>query len=116
MTTPEIKSPMPEMPSVKPEMGEKSQEAPAPLEQNIQPTPGPFQVQPPTAPQAQPSQQDDTNVVTITVPATPQQLEDWAKGPTENALTWLSFYWIRMIKKALFHGWRVMTAQSPAGA
>lgn len=57
------------------------------------------------------TQKDDTQipVITITVPATPQQLEDWSKGPPENSLTWAAFYWIRMIKKAILHGWRVIS-------
>jgi hypothetical protein len=53
------------------------------------------------------SQGKNTNTISITIPATPEQLEDWAKGPTESALTWLAFYWIRMIKKAIMHGWRI---------
>ena len=50
--------------------------------------------------------------VTITIPATTQQLDDWSKGSPDNSLTWLAFYWIRMIKKALFHGYRVITQGS----
>jgi hypothetical protein len=111
-TTPEIKPNIPEIPQGQVEQGEAPKEAPAPVEQNIVATPGPFTVQPsPQQAQIQSAPSDDVNVVTITVPATPQQLEDWAKGPPDSSLTWLSFYWIRMIKKALFHGWRVMTAQ-----
>lgn len=110
-TTPEIKPNIPEMPQKQSEMGEQPVEAPAPIETSIQPSPGPFQVQPAPPVQTQTPPVDDSNVITITVPATPQQLEDWAKGPPDNALTWLSFYWIRMIKKALFHGYRVMTTQ-----
>src|SRR5512143_3485795 len=51
-------------------------------------------------------------VVTITVPATTQQLDDWSKGSPDNSLTWLAFYWIRMIKKAFFHGYNVITQGS----
>ena len=51
-----------------------------------------------------------TPTVTITIPATTEQLDDWSKGPPENALTWLAFYWIRMIKKALLHGWGVVSS------
>lgn len=109
-TTPEIKPNIAEVPQGQTEVGEAVKEAPTPFETNIQPSPGPFTVQPsPQQAQTQAVPVDDSNVVTITVPATPQQLEDWAKGPTDNSLTWLAFYWIRMIKKALLHGYRVMT-------
>lgn len=112
-TTPEIKPNIPEAPQGHVEVGEASKvEAPAPAEVSIQPSPGPFTVQPsPQQAQIPTPPADDSHVVTIIVPATPQQLEDWAKGPPDSSLTWLSFYWIRMIKKALFHGWRVMTTQ-----
>jgi hypothetical protein len=48
-------------------------------------------------------------LVTITVPTTTQQLDDWSKGSPDDSLTWLAFYWVRMIKKAFFHGYRVVT-------
>ena len=50
--------------------------------------------------------------MTITVPATTQQLGDWSKGSPDDSLTWLAFFWIRMIKKALLHGYRVVTGGS----
>lgn len=112
MTTPEIK-PIIEAPQGQPEVGNVAKEIPSASEVHIQPTPGPFQVQPQVQPPVQQQTQpaDDTNIVTINVPATPQQLEDWAKGSPDSSLTWYAFYWIRMIKKALMHGYRVMTAQ-----
>lgn len=50
-----------------------------------------------------------SSTITITIPATPQQLEDWSKGSADDSLTWVAFFWIRMIKKALYYGWRVVS-------
>lgn len=113
MSSAEIK-PIVEAPQPPVEIGEGPKETPAPVERQIQPSPGPFQAQPAPAPQPAAVSDDNTNVVSITVPATPQQLEDWAKGSPDNSLTWMAFYWIRMIKKALMHGYRVMTTAQPA--
>lgn len=49
-----------------------------------------------------------TQVVTITIPATPTQLVDWAKGSPSASLTWFATFWLRLIKKALHFGWKVM--------
>jgi hypothetical protein len=49
-----------------------------------------------------------STVKTITVPANQQQLLDWAKGPPESALTWLSKYWIRKIKQSIKLGWHLI--------
>ncbi|OGM19231.1 hypothetical protein A2955_00650 [Candidatus Woesebacteria bacterium RIFCSPLOWO2_01_FULL_37_19] len=50
-----------------------------------------------------------TQTVTITIPTTEDQLSDWAKGPAESSLTWLAFFWLRIVKKALYFGWKVIT-------
>ena len=78
-------------------------------EQAVPQTPPPATVQPADDQTQQPVQDDTVQTVTITVPATPQQLDDWAKGDPEESITWFAFYWIRMIKKALLHGYRVIT-------
>jgi len=57
-------------------------------------------------------QTPQTKVVTIKVPATQTQLDTWAKGPIENALTWFAVFWIRLIKKAFFFGWRLISGKS----
>lgn len=49
---------------------------------------------------------------TVTIPADPAQLSIWAKGNPVNALTWLANFWLRIIKKALSIGARIITAQS----
>lgn len=53
-------------------------------------------------------QTPQTQTVTIQIPASQQQLEDWSKGDPENALTWFAVFWIRLIKKALHFGWRMI--------
>ncbi len=50
-----------------------------------------------------------TQVVTIQIPAAQAQLEDWSHGSPSNSLTWFATFWLRMIKKALRFGWRVIT-------
>jgi hypothetical protein len=57
-----------------------------------------------------------TKVVTITIPASQQQLDDWSKGAPSESLTWYAFFWLRLIKKALHFGWRiVMGGKNNAG-
>lgn len=52
-----------------------------------------------------------TQAVTITIPATAQQLDDWSHGAADESLTWLAAFWLRIIKKALHFGWKVVTGQ-----
>ena len=47
--------------------------------------------------------------VTITLPADPQQLSATSKGTPDEALTWFAAFWLRMFKKAIYFGWRVIT-------
>jgi hypothetical protein len=55
-----------------------------------------------------------TQVVTITIPATQQQLADWTKGSATDSLTWLATFWVRLIKKAIHFGWRVVMKKGVA--
>jgi hypothetical protein len=50
-----------------------------------------------------------TQVVTIQIPAPQAQLADWSHGSPASSLTWLATFWLRMIKKALHFGWRIVT-------
>jgi hypothetical protein len=50
-----------------------------------------------------------TQVVTITIPTTQQQLSDWSQGSPSDSLTWFAMFWLRMIKKAVHFGWKVIT-------
>jgi len=53
-------------------------------------------------------QTPQTKTVTIQIPATQKQLEEWSKGDSENAITWFAVFWIRLIKKGLHFGWRMI--------
>lgn len=46
--------------------------------------------------------------VTIQIPTDQTQLDDWAKGSSTDSLTGFAMFWIRMIKKALHFGWKVI--------
>jgi hypothetical protein len=49
-----------------------------------------------------------TQVITVQPPADDKTLTDWSKGSITSSLTWLGMFWIRVIKKALYFGWRVI--------
>lgn len=53
-------------------------------------------------------QTPQSKVITIQVPATQKELEDWSKGDPENAVTWFAVLWIRLIKKGLHFGWKMI--------
>ena len=53
--------------------------------------------------------------VTIQVPADQTQLTQLSKGSPVNALTWFSVFWLRMIKKAIYFGWRVVRGGQQKG-
>lgn len=48
-----------------------------------------------------------TKQVNIELPDTQDKIEFWTKGSPSDSVTWLGFFWTRMIKKALHFGWRV---------
>lgn len=48
-----------------------------------------------------------TQVISVKAPASQQTLTSWAKGSITNSVTWLGMFWLRIIKKALFFGWKV---------
>ena len=52
-----------------------------------------------------------TKKVIIQLPTDTQTLVSWAKGPATNSLTWLAAFWLRMAKKAVHFGWRVVGGQ-----
>jgi hypothetical protein len=49
-----------------------------------------------------------TQVVTVQPPADDTTLTAWSKGSVTSSLTWLGMFWIRVVKKALYFGWRVV--------
>ena len=53
-------------------------------------------------------QTPQAKTITIQIPATQGELESWSKGDPENAITWFAVFWIRLIKKGLHFGWRMI--------
>ena len=49
-----------------------------------------------------------TQSITVQVPADQAQLEDWSHGAPGSSLTWFATFWLRLIKKALRFGWRII--------
>ena len=56
----------------------------------------------------QPLIQTSKNQVTIQAPADTATLTSWSKGPITSALTWLGAFWLRILKKAVHFGWKVI--------
>jgi len=56
-------------------------------------------------------QSPKTKKVTITIPDDKETLEEKSKGEIEKSSTWLAVYWMRMLKKALYHGWNVISGK-----
>ena len=57
-----------------------------------------------------------TQVITVQPPADDTTLTSWSKGSTDSSLTWLGAFWMRVIKKALLFGWRVLGATEKTNA
>ena len=64
---------------------------------------------------AQVSDDDDDNLIktptrkiTVTLPAHQETIESWTRGDTRDSSTWLGYFWVRIIKKALHFGWNVV--------
>jgi hypothetical protein len=53
-------------------------------------------------------------VITVTPPADPATLALWSKGSTSSGLTWLAAFWLRIIKKAMHFGWRIIGDSKPS--
>lgn len=49
-----------------------------------------------------------TKKITIKLPAGQTTVSTWSKGKTTNSLTWLGVYWLRMVKKAIHFGWKII--------
>ncbi len=46
---------------------------------------------------------------TLQIPADTATLASWSKGPITSSLTWFSAFWLRIIKKAIHFGVRIIT-------
>lgn len=51
-------------------------------------------------------------VITVSPPTDSATLAKQAKGSVSSSLTWLAAFWLRVIKKALHFGWRVVGGQN----
>jgi hypothetical protein len=49
-----------------------------------------------------------TKTVTVQLPADQTALASWSKGSISDSLTWLAMFWLRIIKKALHFGWKIV--------
>jgi hypothetical protein len=47
-------------------------------------------------------------VITISPPADDTTLSNWSKGSITSSLSWFGMFWIRVVKKALHFGWRIV--------
>ncbi len=45
--------------------------------------------------------------IKITIPKPQVELENLAKGSISDSITWFAAFWIRMIKKAIYYGYRI---------
>lgn len=74
----------------------------------ITPTPSQFTAQV-TDEKGQPIiQTPASEQVTIQLPSEEAQLTAFSKGTPDEAITWFGAIWLRMLKKALLLGWRVL--------
>lgn len=62
-----------------------------------------------------PLMQTPARKVTVTLPANQDTIEDWTKGDTRDSSTWLGYFWVRLIKKALHFGWKVVVGGKEGG-
>lgn len=89
-------------------------EVPAQIEREGVPsatTPTPSQATDDTS--TQDDQAQATQGVSIQIPTSQDELENWSHGAPTNALTWFANFWLRLIKKALHFGWRIIGRVKP---
>lgn len=47
--------------------------------------------------------------IEICLPGTTEELTNLSKGSPEDGPTWFGAYWVRMLKKAFYWGWNIIT-------
>ncbi|MBI3397024.1 hypothetical protein HY045_00960 [Candidatus Woesebacteria bacterium] len=52
------------------------------------------------------------STISIQLSQPQQNLLVWSKGEVGSSLTWWSVFWIRMVKKAIHFGWKIVTRSS----
>ncbi len=45
---------------------------------------------------------------TVTLPASLEELRNLAKGPITSSITWFANFWLRIFKKAVHYGYRIL--------
>jgi hypothetical protein len=50
-------------------------------------------------------------ITTVQPPVDTQTLTQQSKGDTTSSTTWLAMFWLRVIKKALHFGWKIIGGQ-----
>lgn len=58
------------------------------------------------------TQTPQNQTVTITLPTDTNTLTKLSKGSAANAVTWLAAFWLRVIKKAMHFGWKIVGRQN----
>lgn len=54
-----------------------------------------------------------TQVVSVSPPYDQTTLTTQAKGSVTSSITWLSAFWLRVLKKALHFGWKIVGVEPP---
>jgi hypothetical protein len=49
-----------------------------------------------------------TQIIQITPPADTEILTTWSKGSIDSTQTWLGAFWLRVVKRALLFGWKIL--------
>lgn len=53
-------------------------------------------------------------VVEVTLPTDTETLGTWVKGSADSSQTWLGAFWLRVIKKAIYFGWKIIGKEKNA--
>lgn len=100
----------------KPEL-EFRPEEPAPLEierkEVVTPVPAQFTKQVKSDDGQVLTQSQPSKTVTITLPADQTKLAELSKGSVGDSITWFAAFWLRMVKKAIHFGWRILGKKQP---
>ena len=54
------------------------------------------------------TQSQPSTIVTVTLPVDQTRLAGSPKGSADDSLTWFTAFWLRIIKKAIHFGWRII--------
>ncbi len=57
-----------------------------------------------------------TQVIQVTPPSDTTTLTTQSKGDVTSSSTWLATFWLRIIKKALYFGWKIIGKGEPNAA